>query len=235
MNQQILTIVAVVPGLVYAVYLYIRDRHEKEPLWLLALLLFGGLLATVASFFLEQFADGFLSAFFTYKDTVYYLIQAFIGVALIEEGTKYLFLNLFSWRSKHFNCLYDGLIYSVFVSLGFAISENILYAYSYGLNTAIVRAFTAVPAHVCFGVVMGAYYAKAKVVANQGKVVSAKAYRTTGLLLAVILHGFYDYFLFDVTKDYFYIWVGLVVAIYIIIFATVRATSKKDRYITDQQ
>ncbi len=227
----VLTIAAVVPGLVYAAYLYIRDRKEKEPLWLLALMLFGGLLATVASFFLEMFADSVLTQIFRYPNTLYYLASAFIGVALIEEGTKYLALNIFSWRSKHFNCLYDGLIYSVFVSLGFAISENLLYVYSYGLNTAYLRAFTAIPAHVCFGVVMGAYYAKARMVANQGKVVSAQIYKMTGLFLAVFLHGLYDYCLFDPSVNLYYLWLGLVVLIYIIIFATVRATSKKDQYI----
>ncbi len=230
-EQQILTIAAVVPGLVYGVYLYIRDRKEKEPLWLLALMLFGGLLATVASYFLEVFFDEVLKGVFAYPNTLYYLISAFIGVALVEEGTKYIFLNLFSWRSKHFNCLYDGLIYSVFVSLGFAISENILYVYSYGLQTAFLRAFTAIPAHVCFGTVMGAYYAKARMVANQNKIVSAQVYKTMGLLLAVLLHGFYDYCLFDPAVDLFYVWIGLVVVIYIIIFATVRTTSKRDRYI----
>jgi RsiW-degrading membrane proteinase PrsW (M82 family) len=170
---QILTIAAVVPGLAYAAYLYIRDRKEKEPLWLLALMLFGGLLATIASFFLETWADNILFEIFDYPNTLFYLISAFIGVALVEEGTKFLFLNIFSWKSIHFNCLYDGLIYSVFVSLGFAISENILYVYSYGLQTAFLRAFTAIPAHVCFGVVMGAYYAKARMLANQGRESSA--------------------------------------------------------------
>ena len=208
---QILTIAAVVPGLAYAAYLYIRDRKEKEPLWLLALMLFGGLLATIASFFLETWADNIL----------------------VEEGTKFLFLNIFSWKSIHFNCLYDGLIYSVFVSLGFAISENILYVYSYGLQTAFLRAFTAIPAHVCFGVVMGAYYSKARMLANQGRESSARQNKILGLLLAVFLHGLYDYFLFDPAIDYFYLWLGLVVIIYIIIFATVRVASKKDRYIDD--
>ncbi|MDI9540454.1 MAG: PrsW family glutamic-type intramembrane protease [Bacillota bacterium] len=198
---QVLTIAAVVPGLLYAVYLYVRDRKEKEPLWLLALMMFGGFLATIASFYLETFADNLLYEIFDYPNTLFYLIEAFIGVALIEEGTKFLFLNLFSWKSKHFNCLYDGLIYSVFVTLGFAISENILYVYSYGLKTAYLRAFTAIPAHVCFGVVMGAYYAKAKMVANQGKLHSAKIYKATGLFLAVLLHGLYDYCLFDPSVD----------------------------------
>ncbi|MGI6581640.1 MAG: PrsW family intramembrane metalloprotease [Erysipelotrichaceae bacterium] len=230
---QILTIAAVVPGLAYAAYLYIRDRKEKEPLWLLALMLFGGLLATIASFFLETWADNILFEIFDYPNTLFYLISAFIGVALVEEGTKFLFLNIFSWKSIHFNCLYDGLIYSVFVSLGFAISENILYVYSYGLQTAFLRAFTAIPAHVCFGVVMGAYYSKARMLANQGRESSARQNKILGLLLAVFLHGLYDYFLFDPAIDYFYLWLGLVVIIYIIIFATVRVASKKDRYIDD--
>ena len=48
-------------------------------------------------------------------------------------------------KNRHFNCLFDGVIYAVFASLGFAALENVLYAFSYGMETVLMRAVTSVP------------------------------------------------------------------------------------------
>jgi RsiW-degrading membrane proteinase PrsW (M82 family) len=48
------------------------------------------------------------------------------------------------------------------VSMGFACTENILYVLEGGYEVAIMRAFTAVPAHATFGILMGYYMGKAK-------------------------------------------------------------------------
>ena len=83
-------------------------------------------------------------------------------VAFSEEGAKYFLLKRRTWNSAAFNCQFDGVVYAVFVSLGFALWENISYVLMYGLSTALVRAVTAVPGHACFGVFMGVWYGLAK-------------------------------------------------------------------------
>jgi RsiW-degrading membrane proteinase PrsW (M82 family) len=85
------------------------------------------------------------------------LLSAFIGVALVEEGVKYLGARLFSYRNRAYDEIYDGVIYCVCVSLGFATVENILYVMQTGVSTAVIRAVTAVPAHTIFAIVMGYY------------------------------------------------------------------------------
>lgn len=76
------------------------------------------------------------------------------------------------------------------VSMGFACTENIMYVIEGGYQTAILRAFTAIPAHATFGVLMGFYMGKAKFSKNR------TLFNLTGLLLAVLFHGAYDFFLF---------------------------------------
>ena len=54
------------------------------------------------------------------------------------------------------------IVYASFVALGFACFENILYVSDSGIVTGLIRAVTAVPGHVCDGILMGSYLALAK-------------------------------------------------------------------------
>jgi RsiW-degrading membrane proteinase PrsW (M82 family) len=77
------------------------------------------------------------------------------------------------------------------VSMGFATIENINYVFTYGYSTAVVRMFLSVPAHATFGVVMGYFIGKAKFdQANRFRLLF------TGLLIAVLFHGTFDFFIF---------------------------------------
>jgi RsiW-degrading membrane proteinase PrsW (M82 family) len=93
----------------------------------------------LGNFLLEQLLlDKFLPTVPITSETVYFIATAVI-VALVEEGTKLFFLKRFTWRSPDFNYRYDGVVYAVFVSLGFAAIENLLYVFQYGLSVAWAR------------------------------------------------------------------------------------------------
>jgi protease PrsW len=77
--------------------------------------------------------------------------------------------------------------------LGFATLENVLYVFNadgHGLSTAFGRAFTAIPAHAAFGVLMGAYIGLAKFFPEKRTI-----YTLIGVGLAIFFHGAYDFFL----------------------------------------
>ena len=117
-------------------------------------------------------------------------IKAFFVVALVEEFSKYLIVRFAAQRNKEFNEPYDGIVYAVAVSMGFAALENVLYVYSYGFETGLFRAFTAVPAHATFAILMGYYMGKAKFSENRFLL------NMIGLGVATLFHGAYDFFLF---------------------------------------
>lgn len=155
----ILIAAAVIPAIVLLRFVYKEDRLDKEsPRLLLSLVLFG-IIATFAALISEQIGETVLALIVPQDTTAYNAILYFIVVALSEEGFKYLLLKKRTWWSSEFNCQFDGVVYAVFVSLGFALWENISYVAMYGLGTAAVRAVTAVPGHACFGVFMGAFTA----------------------------------------------------------------------------
>ena len=117
-------------------------------------------------------------------------VKAFFVVALIEEFSKYLMVRYYAQPKKDFNEPFDGIIYAVMVSMGFAFVENIFYVIEGGMQVAIIRAITAIPAHATFAILMGYYMGKAKFSNNKAK------FNLIGLALAILFHGAYDFFLF---------------------------------------
>ncbi len=182
-------ILAAAPGLLIAVYIYYRDIHEPEPHKYLIWCFLFGVISTMPAIWLEKF--GMSLGYDESPDLWTTFIFAFVVVAGSEELVKFIFLRGYIYPKKEFNEPFDGIVYAVMIGMGFATLENILYA-EYGLQTTIVRAFTAVPAHAAFAVIMGYYVGMAKFEEQNRTLLLAQ-----GFLGAVILHGAYDFFIFQ--------------------------------------
>ena len=206
------------------------DRLEREPAGLLVSLVCFGILATFAALVTEQIGEAALGIFVPEYTTAYNAVLYFVIVALSEEGFKYLLLKARTWRSPDFNCQFDGVVYAVFVSLGFALWENISYVVMYGLGTAAVRAVTAVPGHACFGVFMGAFYGFARRYANEGRESASKLCRMLAVICPALLHGAYDY-IASGTMDGEWVFIAFVAALFLAAFMMVRRLSSHDQYI----
>ena len=185
-----LLLLAVAPVMVIIIYIYIQDKYEKEPVKYLLLSFFlGAILSIIIVSVLYLFTGHFIPI--TDEFSIWQqFIQAFFVVALAEEFSKYIIVKYVNQPKKAFNEPYDGIIYAVMVSMGFACTENIMYVIEGGYEVAVLRAFTAVPAHATFGILMGYFMGKAKFAKNRFQLNMA------GLFLAVLFHGAYDFFLF---------------------------------------
>ena len=227
----ILISAAVIPAILLLIYVYKKDKLEKEPKKLLVRLVLWGILSTLLATMTEELGIALLPRYFDEGSRAYYLALYFIVVALSEEGFKFFVLKWKSWNDPAFNCQFDGVVYAVFVSLGFALWENIGYVLAYGLGTALARAVTAVPGHACFGVFMGAFYGAAKRVELAGDPGMSKILRFLSLLVAVLLHGAYDYLAsqIETASDWFF--VLFIIVIFIISYRMVKKLSENDRYI----
>ena len=183
---------AVLPAIILLRYIYKHDTVEKEPPGLLLTLLFMGVLAALCATVLEAIFQTVLGLLVDPGSPVYTILLAFLVVAVVEEGTKFWLLKRRTWYHPAFNYRFDGIVYAVFVSLGFAAYENITYVLRYGLSVALPRALLAVPGHAAFAVVMGAFYGRARLREGWGDLREARRDLWTGYLFAVFLHGFYD-------------------------------------------
>lgn len=189
----IILISALVPVALIIIYIYIKDKYEKESKRDLAIAFFlGAFLSIIVTLILSMFTQIILPLPDDYS-IFQQFIKAFFVVALIEEFSKYIFVRFYSQPKKYFNEPFDGIVYAVMVSMGFAAIENIAYVSQGGMGTAIVRAFTAVPAHATFAVLMGYFMGLAKFAPSKKQ---KRKLNLIGLALAVLFHGAYDFFFF---------------------------------------
>lgn len=227
----ILIAAAVVPAVFLLIRVYRADRLEPEPSGLLLSLILRGVFATVIAMVLEELGSALLGSVYAENSLPYNIIMYFVIVAFSEEGAKYILLRRRTWRSDAFNCQFDGVVYAVFVSLGFALWENLGYVAMYGLSTALVRAVTAVPGHACFGVFMGVFYGLAKRYDRARKQGRSSFFRKLSLLAPALLHGCYDFIASDDNTEHALYFLIFVAALFVMAFLLVRKMSREDRYI----
>ena len=184
-----LLLAAILPIMGLCWYVYKKDPN-KEPTDLLMKLLGFGALSTIPVIIVEILASGL--RFEGAKDFLTIFIGTFLGVAVIEEGFKWIFVKTKAYNNREFDEVYDIIVYSVFVSLGFAGVENILYVFQYGFGTAILRAVLSVPGHACFAVFMGYYFSKAKVASIAHNKAVCIRNMIFSLLVPTLFHTMYD-------------------------------------------
>jgi protease PrsW len=195
---------ALFPGVVIIIFIYIVDKYEKEPLNLILVSIFLGIFSAL-------FAWSIINKLTTFvvldtESLQEQAIHAFVVVSLIEESCKFILIRTVLYTNKNFDEPFDGIVYAVILSMGFATLENLIYVINGGITTGIIRMFTAVPAHALFAIFMGFFLGKAKFLPQK-----ELKYNVLALLIPVIFHGFYDYFL----VIYFVpgIWVGAIICL----------------------
>jgi RsiW-degrading membrane proteinase PrsW (M82 family) len=175
---------AAAPVIIILIFIYVKDKYNKEPLRVLIRCFVGGLLSIIPIYLLNLLTGYFNGSF---SDKINILYNSFVQAAFVEEGVKFALVMLLTWHSKYFDEKFDGIVYAVFVSMGFALVENILYVTSAGAGVGLLRAFTTVPAHAIFGINMGYYIGLAKYNAKKRKL-----YLFLAFFISFLLHGFFN-------------------------------------------
>lgn len=224
----IYVLAAVLPAVFLMVYVYRQDRVEREPVRLLLSLLSQGINAALLSIVLGTVVRRLLGLIVPDGTRLYTVLYAFLAVAAVEEGAKFYFLKRRTWRDPNFNYRFDAVVYAVFVSLGFAAFENILYVFQYGLSVVIPRALLSIPGHMAFSAYMGVYYGRAKLQENYGFTSASKASCEQAYLWAVLLHGFYDACLMIGTGGTTAVFLIFVVITYTRMFRRLRREAAQD-------
>jgi len=183
-------LLAIAPAMIFVIFIYLKDKIEKEPISFLIKNFFLGAFGSIIITLILGVLFNSIYPLTDEKSVFQQFIKAFVVVALVEEFSKYVIVKYYAQKNKEFNEPFDGIVYALTVSMGFAALENVLYILQYGVSTGITRAFTAVPAHATFGILMGYFMGKAKFSKNRIQL------NFIGLLGATIFHGFYNFFLF---------------------------------------
>lgn len=180
-----LLILSLAPVFILLAYIYFRDKYEKEPI---GLLLRGLIVGGIIIFPVAIIERGLMSAAGGIGGLVKAAYEGYVVAGGTEELFKFATVYFLFWRNKNFNEKYDGIVYAVAVSLGFAAIENIFYVFEGSYQVGFLRAITAVPAHTLFGVMMGYYLGLAKFNPERKSEFLWKA-----LTIPWFFHGTYDF------------------------------------------
>ena len=195
---QITFLAAIIPSILLILYVSGSDKYPEpsKMLWKTfiagLLIVFPVLMVALPTDYLIQSSPLVNSPF------VLSFSMAFLTAAIPEEFFKFMILTMFCARSKHFDEPMDGIVYAAVASLGFATLENVLYVLDGGLSLAIARGLSAVPAHASFGIIMGSFYAHFHF--SEAKPSIPRLLLSPAFIVPVILHGFYNFFIFYPTN-----------------------------------
>ena len=223
---------SVLPVIILAFYIYNKDK-DKEPVGLLVKLFFGGagsiFITLIVSLLLSLFFPGILSGTANLS-FIELFFHVFFGVALVEESSKWIVLYHTSYNHYQFDQVFDMVVYSAFVALGFACFENILYILQYSKpSTIILRGICAVPCHFFNGIFMGYYLSMAKVSDIKKDCSSKKKYMFLSILIPMLLHGVYDFCLFSGNMGFIIIFFGFMICLYIKSFSSIKKMSSENK------
>ena len=188
MELILIFLAAIAPGFFLLYSIYDKDKFRPEPIGEVGK---GFLLGVGSAIVSTIFAliPSFMSRYFDIP-LWSQLFDAFFCAALPEELAKLLMLWLLLKNNKYFDEYFDGIVYAVSISMGFATLENILYLLSdeSWISVGIARGLISVPGHYGFAVLMGYYYSlyHFKHVPNLERV------KCLIILAPVLAHGIFD-------------------------------------------
>ena len=188
-------LLSLLPGLFWIVYLRSLSGGRVPPWWQWLVALLAGWASTELTLYLsEALAVDRLRAVPYIGLLVYFVV----GVGLVEEGAKALCAILGLKLFKFANEPVFALQLSGGVALGFATTENILYAQNFGDSVLVGRFVSSTLAHVLFssvwGFALGVRWARVKGAQKLERKTPWLSFVGL-LLLSAVSHGLFDWFL----------------------------------------
>ncbi|GEB32688.1 MULTISPECIES: glutamic-type intramembrane protease PrsW [Brevibacillus] len=173
---------AIAPGIAIMSYFYLRDSLEPEPISMVIRSFIFGMLLVIPIMVLQYIMQNE----WNWRSGI---VAEIIQSAVVEEFFKWMVIFFTVYKHVEFDEPYDGIVYAVAVSLGFATLENLFYLIINGMNIAFWRAFLPVSSHALFAVWMGYYLGRAKFSQNSKQ---EKTFLWLSIVLPIGLHALYN-------------------------------------------
>ena len=224
-----LLLIALIPPLFFLIYIYRQDDIESEPRGMIAGLIGLGALSAIPAVLLELAGSYILYLLGLPEESlIYLLLENFLVVGVSEEICKYTAGRLTTWKSPEFNYRFDGIVYMVSSAIGFAALENVLYVFEYGFHTGVMRAILSIPLHTICGMFLGYYYGEGKYLLMHGDKSGATRAFWKGFIIAVMIHGAYDFLASLESITALVLFVVLVIVVDIVAFRFMKNAEKAD-------
>ena len=196
-----------------------RDSRKEEPAGLIVRTFFLGILSILPAVVMEAVLS---AGSFLIPPLWLNFFRAFLVAGLCEEAVKMWVVRGYSARRAGFDEMTDGIVYAVTAGLGFAFYENMMYGMgsSAMVGVLLLRGLTSVPLHALSSGFMGHYIGRSYF--------GDKEYFGRGLLIAVLIHGFYNFIVFSPALPDILI-VPLLFLLYPVLFRLMNKSIDEDR------
>ncbi len=194
----------ILPSLIWLSY-YLRKDLHPEPKRIILKIFFYGAVITMPTFFIQIGLSELLKqlqlfAFFASFPIITNILKWFFIIALTEELFKYLAVRIAVFKSRELDEPLDMMLYMVVAALGFAAVENVLYLFS-PIDNISFEAIIGTTITISFIRFIGATFLHTLVSATLGYFLVMSFFKTekrlrltiTGISVAVILHGLYNF------------------------------------------
>ncbi|WNC17226.1 glutamic-type intramembrane protease PrsW [Brevibacillus brevis] len=173
---------AVAPGIAILSYFYLRDSLEPEPISMVIRSFIFGVLLVIPVMVIQYIMQNE----WNWRDGI---VAEVFQSAVVEEFFKWMVIFFTAYKHVEFDEPYDGIVYAVAVSLGFATLENLFYLIINGMDIALWRALLPVSSHALFAVWMGYYLGLAKF---SKSAVKERVFLWVSVALPIGLHALYN-------------------------------------------
>ncbi len=211
---------AIAPGIALLVYFYLKDIYASEPIVMVLRIFLVGFLIVLPIMAIQH---GFVALWGDQP-----LVYSFFISAGVEETIKWFVLYYLIYNHIEFDEHYDGILYAVAVSLGFATVENVMYALTNpaSFGYLLIRALLPVSGHALFGVLMGYYLGKAKF-SNGNK---GRRYLWFSIFIPIFWHGIYDWIMLTMVRNWVWFIVPLMLFLWYFGMAKVRRANLRSPF-----
>lgn len=182
-------IAAVLPILIYLFLIWKFDKYDREPVWLVLQNFFWGAVGAVIFGYIGNSIFSFCTSLFIRDPKLLDITGTILGAPLIEEITKGAFF-LITFSNRKFDNITDGIVYGAAIGLGFGMTENFLYFWTYGkdmetwLGLVVIRTLFSAVMHCTSTASLGAFLGYSK----YNSIFTKLLLPPLGFALAVIIH-----------------------------------------------
>lgn len=214
-------ILGFLPGVIWLLYFYFKDKRP-EPKRFVVLAFFFGFLIIIPAALIEIGIEK-LFPILEKEALIFVIINSFFVVAFIEEILKFLSFFTAIFKRIEFDEHIDGIVYGVAIGFGFASAENILAILKIGEHIIVPRSLSATLLHGLATGIVGFYFGIYKFKRRKINIL------LKGLFLAVLFHGIYNLIISYITANFLWVLILFMLFIYFFLFIRIIKAKKLDR------
>jgi RsiW-degrading membrane proteinase PrsW (M82 family) len=164
-------------------------KNEHRLFWLV---ITGGIPSIILTFMVQSHWESILFNTTGLHSNMNPFVEELLIVGPVEEFSKFIIFIVLTGMMKSIKEPRDGILQAASVAMGFALVENIIYAFRYGYTVLIVRSFLTILGHMSYAVIWGFTWGATAYTSAGTNKTTDRYIIIPSLILAALFHGTYN-------------------------------------------